>query len=79
MLSSNFMVLDLVLGEFGFCLALHSFRNKLQKNCRFCLAPFSGRRFISKSAAGSKMALASVVACSELTLEFKGTTSSSPA
>lgn len=31
----------------GFCLASHYFRNRLRKNCRFCLAPFREARLIS--------------------------------
>ncbi len=32
----------------GFCLASHYFRNRLRKNCRFCLAPFREARSISR-------------------------------
>ncbi len=32
----------------GFCLASHYFRNKLRKDCRFCLAPFREARSISR-------------------------------
>ena len=31
----------------GFCLASQYFRNRLPKNCRFCLAPFREARSIS--------------------------------
>jgi hypothetical protein len=34
----------------GFCLASHYFRDRLRKNCRFCLAPFREARSISKLA-----------------------------
>ena len=32
----------------GFCLASHYFRNRLPKNCRFCLAPFRETGSISR-------------------------------
>ncbi len=32
----------------GFCLASHYFRNRLRKNCRFCLAPFWEAETISR-------------------------------
>jgi hypothetical protein len=32
----------------GFCLASHYFRDRLRKNCRFCLAPFREAGSISR-------------------------------